>query len=259
MREKLAVFTAVVIFLTASGYLLWRESAFAHLKSGIFLYRKGDTSAIPIFKSGIEKNGQSYLLHNYLAKMLHIASLRGGHATPRGRVMILSARQHLNASLDMRRDTYDHLALAENYRLAGDDISGYAEYNISFFLSLNPEELERWHTPKIPAGKIAEQYFDKGEVTTAMVIAYNRLTGYEVKKLAQASRKPGAVVVENYFKGVSPGRWFDISDGAGKEEAAALLRAGFGNLSEDEKRPALIEFDNSGMTFLKKMVAGNGV
>ena len=259
MREKLVVFSALLIFLTATGLLLWRESSYAHLKSGMLLYRKSDTTAIPIFKSGLEKNGQSYLLHNFLAKMLHIASFRGGHLTPHGRVMILEARQHLNASLDIRRDAYDHLALAENYRLEGDDNSGYAEYNISFFLSLNPEELKRWHTPKDSPGKIAEQYLGKGEIGTAMVIAYNRLTRYEVKKLAVTSLNPGARVVESYFNGISPSRWLDRSGEGGKGEAAVLLRAGFGKLSGDEKRSALLEFDKSGMTFLKEMVGDNGV
>lgn len=259
MREKLTVFTAIAIFLIASGYLLWRESAFAHLKSGISLYRKGDTTAIPIFESGIAKNRQSYLLRNYLAKTLHTASLRGGHKTPRGRVMILEARQHLSASLDLRRDTFDHMALAENYRLEGDDISGYAEYNISFFLSLNPEELKRWHTPKEPPGRIAAQYFDKGEIATAMIIAYNRLTGYEVKRLATASQKPGAIVVGSFFKGQSPGKWFSETDTAGKEKAVSLLRSEYDRLTEEEKRSVLIDFNNTGMLFLEEMVAGDGV
>ena len=246
IREKF-VFTAVLaLFIAGAFFLLWRESAQVNLKSATRLYEANDPSALSIFKSGLRKNYDDYLLHYGVARTLHKADFAEMSRDKSGKRNLLDARRSINNALALRFDGYGYNLLAFNYELSGEEKKALAHYNISFFFSQNIGELKRWERMRPRQAETAREYFKANATGVSLIMAFNALSGYG----AHSSVSGASAFLRDFFLSVSPIVWLNKDWAQGKR----ILQNRFKELEDADKEIVARQFENAGFGFLSRFL-----
>lgn len=243
----------MAVFLAGSIWLFWRETAQVNLKSGIGLYLVDNHAAIEILKGGIRKNPNDYLLRHYLGKAIQKKAFFGGQPVLETSILLVEARKQLNEALWLRFDSFDHLALASVYEMEGDIKSALAHYNLSFFFSQDRSELSRWRNYRAKQAETAEYHFSGGRVGVALVMAYNRLSGYRPFWEPNLAGR----LISEYFLSISPAEWFKEEKPAEVEKRKNEVKNLFAGKSDTEQKAILGRLASANLMFIRNFLEGD--
>jgi len=224
-----------------------------YMKSGLALYKEKNSSAVDIFHAGVQRNGDDFILRHYLAASLQQMALDRGLDKPGSKILLLEAKKEILKAINIRRESFEHRVLAENFELTGNISEAIGQFSINYFLSQNPADLD-WlirHGDKIP--EAADHYFEKGASGIAMMIAYNSLSSFN--RGVPPENIVAVTLLEEYFINVSPPEWFSERGEKGGMEVKEILSNSYLKLTEDEKNAVRQTFKQSDIRYLKGIIA----
>jgi len=247
VREMIVKVLALVLFLSGSSFLIWRESSGVYLKSGIGIYMKNETPATALFSEAVKRDPNNFMARYYLGKSLLSKTFLNKTSNLENSILLINSKKEFQEAKLLRSDSVNHLALALVYERGGDIISALGEYNVSFFLSQNREELSRWKQYRNRVPEVAKKFFDEGNVNLSLILVFNRVSNYRPFYTPDGAGR----FLADYFLSIHPDRWLSNKNLESKQNLLKLYR------SRSKTKQATIKrnLKNSGFDFLVEVIS----